>query len=299
MRELDAVYRSRVLGPLLMSLACLCFAALDALIKYLAKGLPLTEVIWVRYLVQTVAIAMLFGPKMKGLILRTANPRLQVLRGACLLGASLLVINGLSRLPLTETTAVIFLAPLIITLLSGLVLRERIRPVDWLAVILGFVGVLIIIRPGGGLLTWAILFPVGAACCNAVYQMVTRFFHASEHPVTTNLYTGLVGTVALLPVMPFVWEWPDRQHAVVLVLAGLIGSTAHYVMTKALECASAAGLGPYGYTQLVWAALLGFVLFGALPDAISWVGIAVIASIGLLLSIYHLLAARRAKEVSK
>lgn len=290
----DQVYRSRVLGPLLMCLTCLCFAALDTLIKYLSKGLPLTEVIWVRYTVQTIAIVVLFAPKMKGRILRTANPRLQMLRGGCLLAASLFVINGLSRLPLTETTAVLFLAPLIITLLSGPVLGERVLPVDWIAVMLGFVGVLVIVRPGGGLLTWAILFPVGTACCNAVYQMVTRSFHSAEHPVTTNLYTGLVGMVVLAPVMPFVWQWPDLQQGVVLVLAGLVGGLAHYVITKALECSSAAALGPYSYTQLVWAAMLGFLVFGALPDAVTWLGICIIASSGLLLSIYHLIAARRA-----
>lgn len=287
------VYRTRVLGPLLMCLACLCFAALDTLIKYLSHRLPLTEVIWVRYAVQTIAIAILFVPTMKGRILRTSNPRLQALRGMCLLGASLFVINGLSRLPLTETTAVLFLAPLIITLLSGPVLGERIKPVDWFAVMLGFAGVLIIVRPGGGLLTWAILFPVGTACCNAVYQMVTRSFHSAEHPVTTNLYTGLVGVLVLAPLMPFVWQWPTAEQWGVLVLAGLVGGLAHYIITKALECSSAAALGPYGYTQLVWAALLGFLVFGALPDVVTWLGIAVIASSGLLLSIYHLVAARR------
>nr|WP_281357695.1 DMT family transporter [Aromatoleum diolicum] len=277
----------------MMCVTCLCFAALDTLIKYLSKGFPLTEVIWVRYAVQTLAIAILFAPRMKSRILRTANLRLQLLRGGCLLGASLLVINGLSRLPLTETTAVLFLAPLIITMLSGPVLGERVKAIDWFAVVLGFIGVLIIVRPGGGLLTWAILFPIGTACCNAVYQMVTRFFHSSEHPVTTNLYTGLVGVVVLAPVMPFVWKTPDLEHAAIMVLAGLVGGLAHYIITKALECSSAMALGPYSYTQLVWAAMLGFMVFGALPDPITWVGIAVIASSGLLLSFYHLLAARR------
>lgn len=291
--SVDQVYRSRVLGPLLMCLACLCFAALDTLIKYLSKGLPLTEVIWVRYAVQTVAIAALFVPRMKQRILRTSNLRLQILRGACLLGASLCVINGLSRLPLTETTAVLFLAPIIITLLSGPVLGERIKPVDWLAVILGFAGVLIIVRPSGGLLTWAILFPIGTACFNAVYQMVTRSFHSAEHPVTTNLYTGLVGMGVLAPVMPFVWQWPEPRQWAVLVAAGLVGALAHYIITKALECSTAAALGPYGYTQLIWAAVLGFLVFGALPDSVTWIGIAVIASSGLMLSIYHLMAARR------
>lgn len=292
--EFEARVRpSRILGPLLMATACLCFAILDSLIKYLSKGLPLTEVICVRYAVQTAAVAAVFLPRLKGRILRTGNPRLQLLRGACLLGASMCAINGFSRLPLTEATAVMFLAPILITLLSGPILGERARTIDWLAVALGFAGVLVIVRPGGGLLTWAILFPLGTAICNAVYQMVTRFFHSSEHPATTNLYTGLVGTAGLIPLMPFVWQTPDSKHLGLMILAGLVGGLAHFLITKALEHAPAAVLGPYGYTQLAWATVLGYFVFGAIPDGVTWIGIAVIACAGLLLSLHHLATARR------
>lgn len=289
----DNLHRSRVLGPVFMCLACLGFAMLDTLIKYLSTRLPLTEVIWVRYAVQTAAMLLLFAPRMGARILRTANLRLQLLRGGLLLGASLLVINGLSRLPLAETTAVLFLAPLIITVLSVPVLGERVGRMDVAGVLLGFVGMLIIVRPGGGLLTWAVLFPVGTAICNAAYQMVTRFFRGGEHPVTTNLYAGLVGVVVLAPLMPAVWVWPDAWTALMLVLAGLVATLAHYMIIKALECSPAAALGPYGYTQLIWAALLGLAVFGAFPDMLTWVGIAVIAGGGLLVSLYHLLPSRR------
>src|SRR5690606_34559696 len=105
----------------------------------------------------------------------------QLLRGLCLFGASMLVINGFARLPLTETSAILFLSPLIVTLLSGLLLKEKARRMDWLAVCCGFAGVLIIARPGGGLLTWAILFPIGTAVCNALYQILTRSTRSSEH----------------------------------------------------------------------------------------------------------------------
>ena len=201
----------KIIGPCLMCLAAFCFAGLDAMFKLLVHDYPLLEIIWVRYAVQSMAIALIFAPKMKRSILRTANFRLQMLRGVCLLCASLLVINGLDYLPLTESTALTFLAPILVTLLSGPLLGEQARTIDWFAVILGFCGVLV--RPGGGLLSFAILFPVGTAICNAIYQLLTRFFHSAEHPVTTNLYTGMVGMVLLGPAIPLVGRIPDWQHA--------------------------------------------------------------------------------------
>lgn len=276
-----------------MCLVGCSFALLDALLKFLARDYPVIAIAWVRYLVQTILVLAIFVPKMKWRILHTANPRLQLLRGSCLLGASLLMLNALSYLPLTETTAVLFLAPIFITLLSGPILKEKAKPIHWMAVALGFAGVLIIVRPGGGLLTWAILLPVGAAICNATYQIVTRLFHSAEHPATTNLFTGLVGVVVLAPAVPFVWKPVDLHHGLVMVVAGIVGATAHYLITKALEYSQAVALAPYSYTQLVWAAVLGYVMFGALPDRVTWLGIAVIACSGLLISFYHLWNARR------
>lgn len=278
---------AHLLGPFFMCLAALGFAALDALIKFSATGGPLSEVIWVRYAVQTLIFAIIFVPRSGRRILRTENLRMQLVRGGFLLGASLLVINGLSRLPLTETTAVLFIAPIFVTLFSGPFLGEKARTIDWVAVLFGFCGVLIIVRPGGGLLTWAILFPIGTAICNAVYQMVTRSLRRTEHPVTTNLYSGMIGTLALTPLMPWVWEWPDPIHAAAMLMAGLVGAVSHFMMTKALAHSPASTLGPFGYTQLIWASLFGFLVFGALPDFLTWVGIGVIAAGGLLLSLHH------------
>src|SRR5690606_31673367 len=158
---------------------------------------------------------------------------LQLLRGLCLFGASMLVINGFARLPLTETSAILFLAPMIVTLLSGLLLKEKAGPMEWLAVGCGFVGVLIIARPGGGLLPWAQLALVAGA--------------------------------------------------------GAIGALGHMVITKALSYAPAASLTPYSYFQLVFVAFLGWQVFGAVPDLLSWLGILVIVAGGLMISVRRLL----------
>lgn len=286
----------RWLGPLLMALACAGFAMIDMLAKYLGKGYPVTEVLFLRYAVQSVAVCILFLPRLKGRILRTANLHMQLLRGCFLLGASVCVINGLKYLPLAESTAVHFLSPIFIAVLASLFLGEKARWIDWLAVVLGFVGVVIIVRPGGELLTWAILFPVCSALCNAMYQVVTRYFRSSEHPATTNLYAALVGLVATLPFMPSVWITPDLKFAGLVVVAGVVGATSHLLVTKALECTPAASLGPYSYTQLAWAAVFGYLVFDAIPDFLTWLGIAVIASSGLLISLHHLFTKPRSTE---
>ena len=272
------------LGPLLMCMAGLFFASLDTGTKYLTNHYPVNQVVWVRYIAQGGAIFLIFQPRMGRALFRTRRYGLQLFRGLCLCVSSLLVINGLARLPLAETTAIIFLAPVFVTVLSGLVLKEKARRLDWVAVACGFAGVLIIARPGGGMLTWAILFPLGAAVCNACYQLVTRFSSGSENPATSNLYTGLIGALALAPTGMAAWTpmaWVD-----LLLLLGLGGMAAlgHLLMTHALSHAPAATLGPYSYTQIFWASLLGALVFSRVPDATSRLGMFVIAAGGLLLT---------------
>jgi len=277
------------LGPALMCLASLLFAILDTTTKYLAAFYPLTQIVWARYTAQTVLLILVFAPGMGWRLFHAHSYPMQLLRGLCLFAASMLVINGFARLPLTETSAILFLAPLIVTLLSGLVLKEKARRMDWVAVCCGFAGVLVIARPGGGLLTWAILFPIGTAVCNALYQIVTRSTRGSEHPVTSNVYTGMVGAFVLMPVMPAVWQPMDWADLLLVIGAGLVAAIGHLVITKALSYAPAAALSPYSYFQLVFVAVLSWLVFHAVPDAVSWVGILVIAAGGLMISVRRLL----------
>ena len=271
-------------GPLLMCVASLFFATLDTGTKYLTQSYPVNQVVWVRYMAQAAAIFLIFQPRLGRALFRTRRYGIQLFRGLCLCCSSVLVINGLARLPLAETTAINFMAPVIVTLLSGLVLKEKARRMDWVAVACGFAGVLIIARPGGGLLTWAILFPMGAALANACYQLVTRFSSASEHPATSNLYTGLIGALLMTPWWMSAWMpmlWTDL---LLLLCLGTVAAVGHFIMTKALTYAPAATLGPYSYTQIFWATLLGALVFSRIPDFTSRLGMGVIAAGGLLLT---------------
>lgn len=275
-------------GPFLMCLACLLFAVLDTGTKYLAELYPVNQIVWARYVAQALTVLLIFARPRGVRLLHVHSPLVQLLRGLFLCAGSVLVIHGLARLPLAEATAVVFIAPLVVTLLSGLLLHEKARRMEWVAVACGFLGVVIIARPGGGLLVWAILFPMGAAVCNALYQIVTRSIRGSEDPATTNFYTGLVGAVVLIPWGPFSWSPMAWFDLLILTGLGVVAGVGHLTLTYALANASAARLAPYGYLQIFWATLLGWFAFTAIPDMLSWVGILTIASGGLLLSLGQL-----------
>jgi drug/metabolite transporter (DMT)-like permease len=271
-------------GPVLMCVASLFFALLDTGTKYLAVGHPLMQIVWLRYVAQTLAIVVIFTPRMGVRLYDAHSFALQGFRGLCLCVGSVLVINGLVRLPLAEATAIVFLAPVMVTLLSGLMLKEKARIMDWVAVACGFVGVVIIARPGGGLLTWAILFPMGAATTNAVYQIVTRLSRQSENAATSNFYTGLVGALVLTPWGIGEWAPLPLGDLVLVCAVGTVAAIGHLTITYALLAAPAASLSAYSYSQIGWATLLGWGVFLAMPDAVAWIGILVIALGGLLLS---------------
>src|SRR5690554_5404340 len=184
-------------GVLLVLCAGLLLASHDGVSKYLTQIYPLIMVIWLRYLVQTVVMVFLFFPKMRWVILHTRRPWLQLVRAISLLSISLLFIGGLRYIPLAEATAVMFLAPLIVTVLSALFLDENISRGQWIAVIVGFLGVLFIVRPGGVLFTPAILLPVSASFCFALYQLITRRLSSTDHAVTSNFLSGLLGVMLL------------------------------------------------------------------------------------------------------
>ncbi|MFV0284675.1 MAG: DMT family transporter [Castellaniella sp.] len=277
------------LGPLLMCTASLFFSVLDTGTKYLTTSYPVMQIVWVRYMTQALAVFLIFQPRMGRGLFHAHRYGIQLLRGLFLCFGSVMAVSGLARLPLAETTAIIFMAPVLITLLSGLVLKEKAGRLDWIAVACGFAGVLIIARPGGGLLTWGILFPLGTAICNACYQLVTRFSRSFEHPATSNLYTGLIGAMVLAPWGAMAWVPMAWMDMLLMICLGTVAALGHLIMTHALMHAPAATLGPYSYTQIFWATLMGWLVFSRVPDAMSWLGMLVIATGGLLLTARPLL----------
>lgn len=268
-------------GIVLVVVATFLFSSHDALSKYLTGFYPVMMVVWARYVAHTLLMMGIFLPQSGLRVLRTRKPLLQALRALCLLGTSLLFITGLQFIPLAEATAVNFLAPLLVTALSVPLLGERVTRGQWLAVLTGFVGVVVIVHPGGELFTPAVLLPLGSALCFCFYQILTRKLSQVDSPTTSNFFAGLFNTLVMSALVPFFWQMPGLLHGALMLALGTCGMLAHLFLTQAFRLAPPAMLAPFGYCQIVFAGLLGFLLFSHTPDLTTLIGIAVICLSGL------------------
>ena len=275
-----------LLGVALIVAMTLCFASLDTTVRHLGARLPVLLVLTVRYAFQALVMAVtlaLHAPRR----LRAAHPRFQVLRGALLLATSAMSFYGVQHMPVPEFTSINMLTPVLVTLLAAWLLRERVSRLRWALVAGAFAGALIVIRPGSGLFGWAVVFPLAGAVTYASFQLLTSRMAALEDPYTTHLWTGVVGTAILLPLIaaspidvPAVLAAASGSQLALLLLAGALGTGGHLLLILALGLAPASVLMPFIYLQIGAAALLGWWLFGVLPDAWGWVGMAVIAGCG-------------------
>ncbi len=274
-----------------------CFSVSDVIAKYLAQRYPVPLLVFARWGLQAVVTVAWLGPRMGRALLRTAHPRLQIIRGAILLGSSLCFINALRWLPLADATAINYTTPILVVLLSVALLRERMTRARWAFVAVGFAGMLLIVRPGASILHAAALLVLVAAACYAFYQILTRKV-ADDDPRVTLFYPALCGTVVMTLFLPFLdyrVEMPGTHIAMVAVF-GAIAAFGHFLFIRAFGLAPASALTPFTYAQLVWAVLLGWIFFGNFPDGYSLAGIAIIAGSGLLLA-WHERRRARARAV--
>lgn len=271
-----------LVGILLTCAAAFVFASLDSLSKLLTASNGVLMIVWVRYLAQSLLLAAWTLPRQGLGVLRVNCPGLQLLRGLALLGISLFLLSALRFLPVGETTAVHFLSPLLVILLAIPLLGERASLAQGLLVGVGFLGVLIIVRPGGGLLTPAMLLPVGSATCYALFQLLTRRIGSRDSATATNLVSGLIGVGGLSLLLPWFWTglpaWPQLAGMASL---GAIAVGGHMLMTLAFRHGSPVALAPFSYLQLPFAVLYGLLLFDHAPDAGALLGMGVIALSGL------------------
>ncbi|MCU7649620.1 DMT family transporter [Pseudomonas piscis] len=269
-------------GIALICLAVLLFASHDTLSKYLSAFYPIVMVVWARYVVHTLLMLVVFVPRSGfSAVVRTRRPGLQLLRALCMIGTSLLFTTGLRYIPLAEATAVNFLAPLLVTALSVPFLGERVSRAQWLAVLIGFVGVLIVVRPGGSLFTPAILFPLGSALCFGFYQLLTRKLSGIDSPTTSNFLIGIINSLIMSALLPFFWSTPSLVHGLFMIGLGACGMFGHLLLTQAFRHAAPAMLAPFSYGQILFAGMYGYLIFGHTPDSYGLAGIAVICLSGL------------------
>jgi drug/metabolite transporter (DMT)-like permease len=258
------------------------FSSMDTLAKFVLKGYPLPGLIWARYAVHLVFMIVLAAPHMGMKLLRTDRLGLQVVRGLLLVLSTGFFYLSLRYLPLAEAAAISFVAPLFVTILAGPLLKERVRARQWTAVVLGFLGVLVIMRPGGGLLRIETVYPVITALLFSLYQILTRKLAGREHPLTTLFYTGLMGSLVASVVLPVYWVTPTIWQGLLMIAIGALGASGHLFLIRAAEHASPPVLAPFAYAQLIWSTLLAFLAFKELPDRVSMIGIAIIILAGML-----------------
>lgn len=282
-------------GILWMLLTTLLFVSMDSLAKQLSQSYPVPQVVWARYVFHVLLLALYLRGRVPGMM-RTGRLGLQLLRSVFLLGATGMFFTALSFIPLAEASAIMFVAPILVTALSLPLLDEHVGPRRWASVVVGFGGALIIIRPGGEAMDPAALFALGAAGSYAFYQITTRQLAHSDRPLTTLAYSALIGALASSVAVPFFWVAPDPAGWLAMVGLGLFGGIGHFALIKAFESAPAATVTPFGYAALLWATLFGFVIFGDLPDLWTVVGAAIIAASGLY--IFHRERAARGSAAS-
>lgn len=266
----------------LLLLAQVFFAALDTSAKYLSvAGIPLTEIVFMRYLVQVVLIVVLFLPVQRGLFI-TRNWRLELLRGVLLLLTTLGNFLAMRYLPLTVTGALLFTMPLMVTALAGPLLGEKVGWRRWAAVFVGFIGILLIIRPGTEAFHPAALLSLGAALMAALYSIVTRKLAGVDSPATQQAYSGIICLVCIAPVAVDGWVWPSTAPSwIALFAAGVAGTMAHQLNTIAHRYASPSVLAPFSYSELLLLAMASWLIFSEPPDIWFLLGAPIIIGSGL------------------
>lgn len=263
-------------------IAVFMFSSMDTIAKYLLRSYPVAPLIWARYFIQFAFILAVFGPRMGLGLVRTKHPVIQTLRGLLLAGSTAFFYLSLKFLPLAEAAAISFVGPVMVTALSGPLLGEKVGRRQWVAVSLGFLGVLIIIRPGGAVFSPVVILPIICALFFSLYQIATRKVAGHDDAMTTLFFAALVGALALTFALPFMWQTPTLLQGLLIVAVGLLGGTGHFLLIRAVEHASPMALAPFVYVQLVWSTGLAWIVFGDFPDGGTLSGMAVIVAAGLL-----------------
>jgi len=291
----------RILRAIVSTIVAMaCFSVLNAMSKTLStSGYPVIEVIWARYVFAFIFMLVMFLPRNGRGLFTVRRLWTQVVRGLLLFFSSYFYFHGVVYLSLATAASISLTSPLIVTALSSRLLGEPVGPRRWAAVVVGFAGALIIVRPGHTDFDWHILWVVASTICSAFYQLFSRRYGQSERPDASATVATIVGTVAASPFVPLEWVMPvSIWHFALFVGMGVMAGTGHYFLTIAYSQAPAAVVSPFNYTQLIGAAVLGFFIFNERPDVWTWAGAAVIISSGLYVGYRERVRYRQAVSAS-
>ena len=271
-----------------MILVALLIPLLNASAKYLAAKYPVIEIAWARYAGHFIYMVIVFAPRLGTSLLVSSRPLLQLMRSTLLCISTLIFITALPHVPLTTATAISFTGPFMVTAMAPLLLGERVTPARWLAIGAGFVGALVILRPGAGDVSPAAFLFLASAFASALYQIMSRKLARLDRAETSITYIALAGFVLTSIPLPFYWVTPASARDLLLFVGlGVFGGFGHYFLVRAFELAPAPFVAPFNYLGLIGAAFLSVVVFGQFPDAWVWLGAAIIAGSGIFILLHE------------
>lgn len=274
-----------MLGIALMLASVAILPVMDGFAKDLSGSFAVLQLVWARFLFQSLLIAPLALARTPGALLRPRHLPLQVARGIGILVGTLLFFAAIRSMPITDALALFFVSPLIVTALSPLVLGEAVGIRRWSAVLVGFLGALVVLRPGLTALQPGALLALAAGASYAGYVLLTRRLSYAAPPLVTLALTSLVGLAATSAVLPWFWVTPTPPQLAAMAAMGAIGAAGHYLMIRAYERAPAALLAPFGYGEIVTATIIGYLWFGDFPDGPTWAGLAILVASGVYISV--------------
>jgi drug/metabolite transporter (DMT)-like permease len=270
-------------GIVFMCLAGTVFPVMNGLVQVLSPRYSSEQIVWARTLSHTIFVLALFGPRFGvARLVTTIEPKWQLLRSIALLISTLCFFSGVKHLALAKAASISFIAPFIVALLAWPMLGERVSLQRLAAVVVAFVGVLVVIRPGSDVFQWASVYILGSATSYAFYQVFTRKVAGRDLPETSAVYSALLGTIVMSCALPWIWQ-PISGWLDVLMLAslGVLGGLGHYFVARAFTYAPASVLSPFQYFQMLGSVIVGYLFMGNLPDAATWLGASIIISAGL------------------
>ncbi len=273
---------------LYMLLVAILIPLLNTSAKYLAARYPILEITWARYAGHFFYMMLMFAPRRGFALLAAQRPVLQLVRSTLLCISTMIYISALYYVPLTTATAISFTGPFIVTVLSPFFLGERVGAARWGAVSVGFIGALVILRPGAGDMDPAGFLVLGSATFSALYQIMTRKLASLDAAETSITYIALAGFLLTTIPLPFIWVTPATlTDWAVFVGLGIFGGFGHYFLVRAFELAPAPFISPFNYLGLIGAAILSVIVFGQFPDIWVWTGAAIIAGGGIFILFYE------------
>jgi len=276
--------RNRLTGIGLVSLAYVTFSLLDGSAKWLVGSMPVIMVVWLRFAIHAVVAGALFFPLRGVSLVKTHHLRWHLIRGVMFIAMTGINFWALQYLQLTITSSIFFTVPLIIAVLGAPLLGEKLDAGRWIAIGVGFVGVLVIVRPGSADFHPAMLGSVLNAVLYAIFMMMTRRLAAYDSPETIQYLPAVVATIGLAPFAIAAWEMPDTAlEWTVASLMGVLGATGHYMLAMAHRYAPSTVIAPFLYQQVFYMALFGYLVFGDVPGPAVWIGAAIVISSGLYL----------------